>query len=83
MILFLFGGGREFICSCATGWGGVAALPGSPEGVRGCLQRYSNYSWGVRGQLEGTGWAAPEAVAVAAGKVARDPGLYLCYHAID
>lgn len=39
--------------------------------MRGCLERYRNYSWGVRGQLEGTGWAAPRAVAVAAGKIAR------------
>lgn len=39
--------------------------------MRGGVQQYSNYSWGLRGQLEGTGWAAPRAVAVAAGKVAR------------
>lgn len=39
--------------------------------MRGCLEWYSNYSWDIRGQLEGTGWAAPRVVAVAAGKVAR------------
>lgn len=39
--------------------------------MRGCLRCYSNYSWGIRAQLKGTGWAAPRVVAVPAGKVAR------------
>lgn len=39
--------------------------------MRGCLQWYNNHSWGIREQLERTGWAAPRVVAVAAGKVAR------------
>ena len=55
-------GGRGARC-CTT------RVPGGR--VRGCLQCYSNYSWGIRGQLEGTRWAAPQAVAVAAEKVAR------------
>lgn len=39
MILFFFGGGKEFVHSCATRWGGVAALPEYPEG--GCGDVYN------------------------------------------
>ena len=39
MILFFFGGGSPFVRSCATGGGGVAARPESPEG--GCEDVYN------------------------------------------
>lgn len=80
-IVSFFKGACDFLLFCR--WEGVRSFVRYEVGgrcctarvtggrVRGCLQRYSNYSWGVRGQLEGTGWAAPRAVAVAAGKVAR------------
>lgn len=55
MILFFFGGRREGVRSCATvlGGGGRCCTARVPRGkVQGYLQRYSNYSWGVRGRLE-------------------------------
>ena len=63
----------EFVRSCTPEEGGALCCTARvPRGrVRGCLQRYSNYSWAIRGQSEGTRWVAPQTVAVAAEKVAR------------